>query len=155
MASDSQQLTHTHTKFYAAPSTTVQLTDNGTPPTPGQDYSLTCELSGVNNGSLSITYQWKRDGAVVSTERTLSFSPLRLADAGRYTCQASLLGMVFSGAKDIRLSGQQLASYKLPYTNSTLSVVNKKNNVEFPPNNSGLDFLPMLPYNYNNHDYQD
>ena len=105
MVSNSITIIKLITHTISAPSITVQLTDNGVPPTPGQDYSLTCELSGVNNGSLTLTYQWKRDGAVVSAERTLSFSPLRLTDAGRYTCQASLVGMVFSGAKDIRLSG--------------------------------------------------
>ena len=95
--------THTHT--LAAPSSTVQITDSGSPPSPGQAYSLTCELTGVNGSLTSSAYQWKRGGNLVATEQSLSFSPLRLSDAGRYTCQFSLFGTVFSGAKDIRISG--------------------------------------------------
>lgn len=91
---------HTHFQLLAPLSNLLIMVLNGAPPTPGQDYSLTCELSGVNS-SFTPTYQWKKDGAVVSAERMLSFSPLRLTDAGRYTCQISLVGMVFSGTKDI------------------------------------------------------
>ena len=94
---------HTHCHKHTAPSAIVQITDSGRPLTPGQSYSITCELTGVNGSITPSTYQWKTDGTLVSTEQTLSFSPLRLTDAGRYTCQVSLFGMVFSGAKDIRI----------------------------------------------------
>ena len=54
-------------------------------------YSLICGTTVVNP---SITYQWtKNDGSQtiqVGTDRVLSFSPLRLSDAGRYTCQATV-----------------------------------------------------------------
>ena len=55
-------------------------------------YYLTC---GVTTGTEnpSITYQWTKDNGTqtqVGTDRVLSFSPLRLSDAGRYTCRATV-----------------------------------------------------------------
>ena len=51
----------------------------------GQNYSLTCSVGG---GTVS-SYQWRKDGAVLpgQTAEVLSFSPLRLSDAGRYSCE--------------------------------------------------------------------
>ena len=63
----------------------------------GQSYSLTCDVTvtGTGAGNPSITYQWtKNNGASaqiqVGTDRVLSFSHLKLSDAGQYTCQATV-----------------------------------------------------------------
>ena len=85
---------------------TVQIRSNGAVPTLGQSYSLTCELtdaSGLIPFEFSM-YQWRKDGTIVSTTSSLSFSSLSLSDAGRYICQAIVDGITFSRAKDIRLS---------------------------------------------------
>ena len=55
-------------------------------------YSLTCVVYGVENINPSITYQWTKNNGtqtqlqVGATPKVLSFSPLRLSDAGQYTC---------------------------------------------------------------------
>ena len=63
----------------------------------GQNYSLTCSVTvtGADAGNPSITYQWTKNNGTqtqVGTDRVLSFSPLRLSDAGWYTCQATTAG---------------------------------------------------------------
>ncbi len=54
--------------------------------TAGASHSLTCTASG--GASMTYTYQWlKYDGDIVGeTSSTISFSPLREADVGRYNC---------------------------------------------------------------------
>ena len=104
-------ITHTHVFTYTRTVTNTQLLVLSSrslivedPLTPGQSYSITCELTGVNGFHYAF-YLPMEDRWYSSQHRnkTLSFSPLRLTDAGRYTCQVSLFGMVFSGAKDIRI----------------------------------------------------
>ena len=50
----------------------------------GEKYTLRCIVNGTN----FTTYQWRKDGSVISGESgpTLSFSPLLLSDAGGYKC---------------------------------------------------------------------
>ena len=68
-----------------------------------QSYSLTCVVAGAS-GPVS-AYQWRKDGTVLSeTGQTLSFSSLSLSDAGQYTCQVSVDGMMHSRTEDIRLT---------------------------------------------------
>ena len=63
----------------------------------GQSYSLTCNataVTGTDSGNLSIAYQWTKNNGTqtqVGADRVLSFSPLRLSDAGQYTCQATII----------------------------------------------------------------
>ena len=57
-------------------------------------YSLTCSVNGAENLNSSMSYQWTKDnGTQIRTQvgadpKLLSFSPLRLSDAGQYTCEA-------------------------------------------------------------------
>ena len=58
-------------------------------------YTLTCTVTGAENLSPTITYQWTRDNGTTQTQvgtnsNTLSFSPLSLSDAGRYTCDVTV-----------------------------------------------------------------
>ena len=58
-------------------------------------YTLTCSVTGAENLSPTITYQWTRDIGTTQTQvetnsNTLSFSPLSLSDAGRYTCDVTV-----------------------------------------------------------------
>ena len=58
-------------------------------------FSLTCTVTGAERLTDSvITYQWFKDGEVVSgqTMETLSFS-----DAGSYTCQATVMSSLLNG----------------------------------------------------------
>ena len=76
------------------------IDDGGATPVMGQRYILTCTAIGAT----FTTYRWRRDGAVISDETgsTLTFSPLRLSDAGQYSCGN---GTLFSNIKTITLQG--------------------------------------------------
>ena len=56
-------------------------------------YSLTCDVTVTRTTNASITYQWTKNNGTqtiqVGTDRILSFSPLRLSDAGQNTCLAT------------------------------------------------------------------
>ena len=100
--------------FLPAPEVTVDITTSG-PPTLGQTgYTLTCGVTGAENLSPIITYQWNKiNGQVqVGTDRVLSFSPLRLSDAGRYICQATVSSpylnndIIMTNTQDITIQGE-------------------------------------------------
>ena len=69
----------------------VEITSSGAKVLGQSGYSLTCvaTVTGTDAGNPSITYQWTKNNGTqthAGTDRVLSFSPLRLSDAGRYTC---------------------------------------------------------------------
>ena len=88
----------------------VQITDSDeATPTAGESYSLTCDTSDVSG----FTYQWTRTNGDVrppSTEATLSFSPLRLSDAGQYTCEATLNSMTHTSNFEVIVQGESDAA---------------------------------------------
>ena len=59
-------------------------------------YSLICGEIVTGTADPTITYQWTKNNGngtqtpVGTDDRELSFSPLRLSDAGQYTCQATV-----------------------------------------------------------------
>ena len=82
--------------FLPAPNISVQITTSGAPLLGQSGYSLTCGVNGAGNLNPTITYQWiKNNGTqaqiqIGANPKVLSFSPLRLSDAGQYTCQATV-----------------------------------------------------------------
>ena len=50
----------------------------------GKNYTLTCTVFGLTNPN----YTWEKDGTELTSAmgQILSFTPLRLSDAGLYTC---------------------------------------------------------------------
>ena len=55
-------------------------------------YTLTCGVTGADNLNQTITYQWTRNNGTTQTQvetnsMTLLISPLRLSDAGNYSCR--------------------------------------------------------------------
>ena len=90
----------------------VEITTNGTKVLGQSGYSLTCgvAVTGADSANPSITYQWTKDNGTqtqAGTDRVLSFSPLRLSDAGRYTCQATVNPCSITGmdTQDVTLQG--------------------------------------------------
>ena len=84
----------------SAPSVSVQITDGGAAPTAGEDYQLTCSVSGAESLNPTVTYQWTKnsDGqAQVGTSNTLSFTPLRLSDAASYVCTITISSNYLTG----------------------------------------------------------
>ena len=71
------------------PTFSVQITISGTPILGQNMYTLTCDESLPHNFNPTITYQWSKDNGTrtqVGKMNTLSFSSLKLSDAGEYTC---------------------------------------------------------------------
>ena len=90
----------------------VMVTDCGISSVVGQNYTLTCSVSGIAFTS----YQWRKDGSMIPDEArpTLSFSPLRLSDAGQYSCGN---GTLFSNNVTVTTQSEWLLSFVYtPYT---------------------------------------
>ena len=88
----------------AVPSLSIQIVDNGTTPVAGLNYSLSCKLSGIDSSITSMTYEWRKDGSLLSEMGTLlSFSPLRLSDAGQYSCTVSMYECPFKSLKNLSI----------------------------------------------------
>ena len=89
----------------AVPSISIIIDDKGTNPVAGLNYSLSCEVSGVDSNTsagVSVSYEWKKDDTLLSeTGPLLSFSPLRLSDAGEYSCTINMHGCPFKRSRDI------------------------------------------------------
>ena len=79
----------------AAPSVSVQISDGGATPTAGENYQLTCSVSGANNLNPTITYRWSRNSGSGQTSlgtdsNILSFTPLQLSEAATYVCEVTI-----------------------------------------------------------------
>ena len=74
----------------------ASVTGSGTTQHAGEDYTLTCTVSG-GEITATTTYQWHRDNSPMSgeTSATLSFTPLRRtapSSNGQYVCEAMRSG---------------------------------------------------------------
>ena len=71
--------------------------DDGDSITVGQNYSLNCNVSGVEDVTSTVNYQWIKNNAseIVANSSILDFSPFRLSDVGYYSCKVT-----FSSDKD-------------------------------------------------------
>ena len=77
--------------IFSAPPVSVQVSGDGAIPSAGEDYQLTCSVTGAENLNPTTTYRWTRNSGSGQTQvgansNTLSFTPLRLADAASYVC---------------------------------------------------------------------
>ena len=86
----------------SAPTILIIISDSGSPVLGQTGYTLTCAVIGDENLSPTITYQWTRDNGTTQTQvgtnsNTLSFSPLSLSDAGRYTCDVTISSPYLTG----------------------------------------------------------
>ena len=66
----------------------VTLTGSGGAQVAGENYTLTCTVTG--RVTTESTHRWIRDGTLLNvTSATLSFSPLRETDSGHYHCEGT------------------------------------------------------------------
>jgi hypothetical protein len=77
------------------PNVTVEIDNGGHVPIAGEQYSLTCNVFGVNSLDPSITYQWIKNNSNTQMQtgnnsNSLFFSNLKLSDTGEYSCQANI-----------------------------------------------------------------
>ena len=90
--------------LHTVPSISVLINDLGTNPVAGLNYTLSCEVSGVNDNASAVLYEWKKDNITLSeTGPLFSFSPLRLSDAGMYMCTVSIYGCPLKRSKDLSI----------------------------------------------------
>ena len=76
-----------------------------------RDYSFFCTFDDPSNitteASVTTNQQWRKNGTVISeTGPTLSFSPLRLSDAGQYICEVIVGSVTYCSVKDITLQSK-------------------------------------------------
>ena len=87
--------------YFPAPSVSVQISGSVVTPTAGEDYQLTCRVSGDENLNPTTAYRWTKNsdsGQIqVGTSSTLSFTPLRLSDAASYVCEVTISSSYLTG----------------------------------------------------------
>ena len=74
-------------------------------------FSLTCDVSGTNNLNPTLTYEWQRNGSVLSNqrERTLSLSPLSDSTVGEFVCKVTVDSTLLNSV-EMRTSGTHTVS---------------------------------------------
>ena len=96
--------------FCCSADTILRISDSNVgPQVIGQNYSLRCHI--LNAVNFDYTFRWKKGGTVLSeVGPDLSFSQLRLSDAGQYTCELmATVTLVSSLQLNITLQGKQSA----------------------------------------------
>ena len=97
---------HSEIAVVVTPSSSSSLTLGQT------GFSLICDVSGTDNfNSPTLTYEWQRNGGVVSNqqEKTLSLSPLSGSNVGDYLCKVTINSTLLSSAV-MRSSGMHTVS---------------------------------------------
>ena len=76
--------------------------------------NLTCDVSGADNLSPMITYQWTRNEETVPdvSSNTLDLSPLMLSDAGDYTCNVTVRSTLLTSDIQASASNMQTVTVK-------------------------------------------
>ena len=88
--------------YFSAPPVSVQISDSGATPAAGESYQLNCSVPGAENLNPTTTYRWTRNSGSGQTQvgansNTLSFTPLRLADAASYACEVTISSSYLTG----------------------------------------------------------
>ena len=80
------------TFFYLELTIFAEISSTGTT-VAGQSYTLHCNVIGIEKFTPILSYKWTKNNGTLthigSDSKTLSFSPLRLSDAGQYFCHVA------------------------------------------------------------------
>ena len=85
-----------HNHIIIAPAITTRIISQPESPNLGQRHSLICRIEGADDLDLSINYQWTKNSGgqdllqLTEMSFNLSFSALKLSDAGQYNCQVTV-----------------------------------------------------------------
>ena len=74
-------------------------------------FSLTCDVSGTDNLNPALTYEWQRNGVVLSNQqvRTLLLHPLSGSHVGEYACKVTVHSALLNSV-EMRTSGTHAVS---------------------------------------------
>ena len=109
----------------------VQISNDGAYPIEGQNYTLTCCVSGTENVSFIVkSYQWTKNNGTLTEMQTVSnsaiqsFSPLVESDVGQYTCQITINSSLLTDGtvRIINTHDVGLPKSKLHINNSASSI---------------------------------
>ena len=76
-------------------------------------FSLSCDITGAENlNTPTFTYQWRRNGGVISGQQgsTLSLSPLTASNAGEYNCSVTVSSTSLSSTVTVNSSNTDILS---------------------------------------------
>lgn len=114
--------------MFIVPTISVEILDGGASPLLNRNYSLQCRVSGpgLNNNTLStsITYQWTKNCSNSKLSQNeinssiLTFSSIRLSDAGQYICLVTASSSYFNYS-NINIT----ASWNMTIQSKSLSVI--------------------------------
>lgn len=95
-----------HVFHIAVPTLSVKIRSNGIITPGGQGFSLECTIFGAEALNSILTYQWTKNNStgqmqVGSNTNILSFSSLRLSDAGQYSCQVTVTSRYLHNALNV------------------------------------------------------
>ena len=85
-----------HINSTTDPNITIEVSGSGATPTAGQNYTITCSIFGAEG--FTPTYRWLKNGSSIAseTDSTLYFPSLRLSNAGRYSCEVTVMSSLLS-----------------------------------------------------------
>ena len=106
----------------SSPEPVITAMVSGDTPTVGENYSLTCTVTGADRLNPTITYQWFKNNTMVSgeTQSTLSFFSLSLCDAGQYSCDVTVSSTLLSQSI-INMSNTHDLTFQSKYNSSLMN----------------------------------
>ena len=94
----------------------VEISEDRYYPAVGENYTLSCSLSGINVTS----FRWIKNGtSMITYGQILSFSQLNLSDAGQYICKVMESRKPWNNSTNIVFKSVYLFNYNY-YTNFTM-----------------------------------
>ena len=75
----------------------------------GNQFNITCGISGLDDLNPNFTYQWTKDGGdSINLNSSITFPSLKLSNAGMYTCKVNISSNFFVGGHAIGMKNYNL-----------------------------------------------